>query len=284
MKPSLQTAASPIEMTAVLPNDRPLPALRTGNLELRLAETPAEIDAALALRYRVFYEEMGAKPSADVVRSRRDIDAYDGYCDHLVVLDHSQGAPVVVGTYRLIRRAAADKVGGFYSASEYDVSKLIAMQGEILELGRSCVDAAHRNRPTMQLMWRGISNYVFHHDIQVMFGCASLSGTDVQAHADILSYLHHFHLAPSALRTRALPDRYIDMALKPAVALDARRCLAELPPLVKGYLRLGGFVGDGAVIDEQFNTIDVCIIVKTDLVTEKYMRHYESQRDAPGGA
>lgn len=271
-------------MTAVLSNDRPLPALRTGNLELRLAETPAEIDAALALRYRVFYEEMGAKPSAEVARSKRDIDAYDPHCDHLVVLDHSQGAPVVVGTYRLIRRAIADKVGGFYSASEYDVAKLVAMPGEILELGRSCVDAAHRNRPTMQLMWRGISNYVFHHDIQVMFGCASLSGTDVQAHADILSYLHHFHLAPSALRTRALPDRYIDMALKPAVELDARRCLAELPPLVKGYLRLGGFVGDGAVIDEQFNTIDVCIIVKTDLVTEKYMRHYESQRDAPGGA
>ncbi|MFN4281834.1 MAG: GNAT family N-acetyltransferase [Alphaproteobacteria bacterium] len=271
-------------MTVVTPEDRSPPALRTGNLELRLAENAAEIDAALALRYRVFYEEMGAKPSAEAAQSKRDRDAYDAHCDHLVVLDHSQGAPVVVGTYRLIRRGAAAVVGDFYSASEYDVSKLIGMEGEILELGRSCVDAAHRNRPTMQLMWRGISNYVFHHDIKVMFGCASLSGTDVRAHADILSYLHHFHLAPPALRTRALPGRYVDMALKPADALDARRCLAELPPLVKGYLRLGGFVGDGAVIDEQFNTIDVCIIVKTDLVTEKYMRHYESQRDVPGGA
>ncbi len=271
-------------MTALLSNDRPLPALRTGHLELRLAESAAEIDAALALRYRVFYDEMGAKPSDEAARSQRDRDAYDSHCDHLVVLDHSPGAPVVVGTYRLIRRAVAAKVGGFYSADEYDVSKLIGMDGEILELGRSCVDAAHRNRPTMQLMWRGISNYVFHHDIQVMFGCASLSGTDVAAHADLLSYLHHFHLAPPALRTRALPDRYIDMAIKPADALDGRRCLADLPPLVKGYLRLGGFVGDGAVIDAQFNTTDVCIIVKTDLVTEKYMRHYESQRDAPGGA
>ncbi|HEY4134512.1 MAG TPA: GNAT family N-acyltransferase [Alphaproteobacteria bacterium] len=268
-------------MTAVLQNDRPLPALRTGNLELRLAETPAEIDAALALRYRVFYEEMAAKPTGETARAKRDVDAYDAYCDHLLVLDHSQGSPVVVGTYRLIRRAAAAKVGGFYSASEYDVSKLVALPGEILELGRSCVDAAHRNRPTMQLMWRGISNYVFHHDIQVMFGCASLPGTDVRDQADILSYLHHFHLAPPALRTRALPSRYVDMALKPADALNARACLADLPPLVKGYLRLGGFVGDGAVIDEQFNTIDVCVIVKTELVTEKYMRHYESQRDTP---
>lgn len=278
-----QNAARP-EMTAVLPNDRPLPALRTGNLELRLAENAAEVDAALALRYRVFFEEMGAKPSLEALRERRDRDAYDEFCDHLLVLDHSTGEPIVVGTYRLIRRAAAAKVGRFYSQSEYDVAKLIAIDGEILELGRSCVDAAHRNRPTMQLMWRGISNYVFHHDIKVMFGCASLSGTNVQEHADLLSYLHHFHLAPPALRTRALEGRYVDMALKPAEALNAKRCLADLPPLVKGYLRLGGFVGDGAVIDEEFNTVDVCIIVKTDLVTEKYMRHYESQRDAPGGA
>jgi putative hemolysin len=227
---------------------------------------------------------MGAKPSAEAAGSRRDADAYDSYCDHLLVLDHAEGAPRVVGTYRLIRRSAAAQVGDFYSASEYDISKLVAIPGEVLELGRSCVDSAHRNRPTMQLMWQGISNYVFHHDIKVMFGCASLPGIDLAAHANVLSYLYHFHLAPPALRARALPERYVDMALKPAVELDAKRCLAALPPLVKGYLRLGGFVGDGAVIDAQFNTTDVCVIVKTDLVTEKYMRHYESRRDAPGGA
>ena len=144
----------------------------------------------------------------------------------------------------------------------------------MLELGRSCVDAAYRNRPTMQLLWRGIAEYVFHHDISLMFGCASLHGTDVAAHALPLSYLYHFHLAPPALRPRALDDLYVDMNFIAADAIDQKAALVALPPLVKGYLRLGGFIGDGAVIDEQFNTIDVCIIVKTDLVTERYLRHY----------
>lgn len=261
---------------------KPMPVLRAGNLEVRLAETHDEIDAAQALRYQVFYEEMAAQPSPSTAKSRRDIDDFDLYCDHLLVIDHSRGkaASAVVGTYRLLRREPAAKAGRFYSASEYDISKLIAVPGEILELGRSCVDVGYRNRPTMQLLWRGISAYVFHHDVEVMFGCASLPGTEVQAHADTLSYLYHYHLAPPALRPRALDSLFVDMKLKPQSTLDPRASLASLPPLVKGYLRLGGFVGDGAVIDAQFNTTDVCVVVKTDLVTEKYMRHYEIVRES----
>ena len=108
-----------------------------------------------------------------------------------------------------------------------------------------------------------------------MFGCASLHGTDPRALALPLAYLHHHHLAPPELRPRALEDRYVDMQLMPADAIEPMRALAELPPLVKGYLRLGGFVGDGAVVDEQFNTTDICIVVKTELVTDKYYKHYE---------
>jgi putative hemolysin len=259
-----------------------LPVLRAGNLEVRLALSAEEIDAAQALRYRVFYQEMAAHPSPETARTRRDADRFDSHCDHLLVIDHSRSTPAdyVVGTYRLLRRAAAAQAGGFYSASEYDISKLKALPGEILELGRSCVDAGYRNRPTMQLMWRGIAAYVFHHQIEVMFGCASLPGTDVQAHADVLSYLYHYHLAPPALRPRALDKLYVNMKLRPQDAIDARASLATLPPLVKGYLRLGGFIGDGAVIDDQFNTVDVCVVVKTDLVTEKYLRHYEILRES----
>ncbi len=264
---------------------KPMPVLRAGNLEVRLAENHDEIDAAQALRYRVFYQEMAARPSPETAKSRRDVDDFDLYCDHLLVIDHSRGkaADAVVGTYRLLRREPAAKAGRFYSASEYDISKLIAVPGEILELGRSCVDVGYRNRPTMQLLWRGISAYVFHHQVEVMFGCASLPGTDVQSHADTLSYLYHYHLAPPALRPRALDSLFVDMKLKPQSALDPRASLASLPPLVKGYLRLGGFVGDGAVIDGQFNTIDVCVVVKTDLVTEKYMRHYDVLRESSSG-
>lgn len=267
-------------------------AVRAGTLEVRLAESAAEIDAAQALRYRVFFEEMSARPSDDAKASRRDRDRFDEYCDHLLVIDHKLGSgpEAVVGTYRLLRRSAAQQYGGFYTATEFDIAPLIAYPGEILELGRSCVDVAYRTRPTMQLLWRGIASYVFQHDIKLMFGCASLPGTDPQALAVSLSYLHHYHLAPPSLRARALPDRYVQMNLLPqgevdadaAMAqLDARAAVAALPPLIKGYLRLGGLVGDGAVIDYQFNTTDVCIIVVTDRVTDKYFNHY--QRQVGGG-
>jgi putative hemolysin len=263
-------------------------AIRSGTLEVRLADSAAEVDAAQALRYRVFFEEMAAHPSAEAARTRRDVDSFDDYCDHLLVIDHKRGARAngVVGTYRLLRRGAAARGGGFYTSTEFDIAPLLAYPGEILELGRSCVDAAYRTRPTMQLLWRGIATYVFQHDITLMFGCASLPGTDPKALAVPLSYLHHNHLAPPPLRARALPDRYVEMNMLPpgevdadaAVAqIDARSAIAALPPLIKGYLRLGGLVGEGAVIDSDFNTTDVCIIVVTDRVTEKYFSHYQRQ-------
>jgi len=248
----------------------------SGSLQVRLADSGFDIDAVQALRYRVFYEEMGARPSAQVAAARRDFDDFDALCDHLMVIDHARHS-AVVGTYRLIRRPMAARHGGFYSAHEYDVSAIEAYPGEILELGRSCVDVGARTRPTMQLLWRGIAAYVFGHDIALMFGCASLPGTDVDALALPLSYLHHAHLAPPEMRPRALPQRYVDMRRLAPDAIDSMRALAELPPLVKGYLRLGGYVGDGAVIDHQFNTTDVCIVVRTDRVTDKYYRHYERQ-------
>ena len=248
----------------------------SGSLQVRLAESRVDIDAAQALRYRVFYEEMGARATPQMAAAKRDFDGFDALCDHLMVIDHARQS-AVVGTYRLIRRPMAERHGGFYSAHEYDLSPIEAYPGEILELGRSCVDAASRNRPTMQLLWRGIAAYVFRHDIALMFGCASLPGTAVDALALPLSYLHHAHLAPPEMRPRALPERYVDMCRLAPDAIDAVRALAELPPLIKGYLRLGGYVGDGAVIDDQFNTTDVCIVVRTDRVTEKYYRHYERQ-------
>jgi L-ornithine Nalpha-acyltransferase len=253
--------------------------IMSGPLQVRLAESAADIEAAQALRYRIFYETMGARPLPEMARLRRDRDDFDYLCDHLLVLDHSRGsgAAAVVGTYRLIRRAAAARQGAFYSAAEFDIARLIAYPGEILELGRSCVDGGYRARPVMQLLWSGIAAYVFHYEIALMFGCASLPGTDPDALAAPLSYLYSHHLAPPALRACALSDRRIDMRRLTPPPIDPHRTLAALPPLIKGYLRLGGFVGDGAVIDRQFNTTDVCVVVKTDLVAEKYSRHYERQ-------
>lgn len=257
----------------------PFPEVRAGNLGVRLASTAAEIDAVAALRYRVFYGEMGAAPDGEARRTHRDRDRFDAIADHLLVVDHSigSGAEGVVGTYRLIQHDAAKQLGGFYSASEYDIGPILNFPGRIMELGRSCVDAAYRGRVAMQLLWRGIAAYVFHYQIDLMFGCASLPGTDPDALAVELTYLYYNHLAPPALRPRALPDRFVEMRRLRPDGLDHRRALVLLPPLVKGYLRLGGFVGDGAVIDRQFNTTDVAVVVKTDLVTDKYYRHYERQ-------
>jgi putative hemolysin len=251
--------------------------LRAGELGVRIAVNQAEIDAALALRYRVFYEEMGARPTDTTRMTHRDQDAYDAVADHLLVVDHQRGRgpEKVIGTYRLIQRDAARRIGRFYSADEYDIGLIEAFPGRVLELGRSCVDSAYRGRAVMQLMWRGIAAYVFRHQIDLMFGCASLPGTDPGKLAEELTYLHDHHLAPPALRLRALANRYVEMKRLPDGAADPRRGLTLLPPLIKGYLRLGGFVGDGAVIDTQFNTTDVAVIVKTDLVTGKYVRHYD---------
>jgi putative hemolysin len=272
---ALEPSNLPIKPSAGRGPDR-IADISSGPLQVRLAECEADIDAAQALRYRIFYESLGARAEIETARRRRDFDRFDEGCDHLLVLDHSRGCgpEIVVGTYRLIRREAAARLGGFYSAAEYDITPLVAYPGEILELGRSCVDAAYRQRPAMQLLWSGIAAYVFHYDIALMFGCASLPGTDPDALATPLSYLYHHHLAPPALRARALAHRYVEMCRLPAGAIDPVRALVGLPPLIKGYLRLGGFVGDGAVIDREFNTIDVCIVVKTDLVSEKYSRHY----------
>jgi len=253
---------------------RPVEIL-AGDIELRLAESDEEVKAAQALRYRIFYEEMSAEPTAEMSRLRRDFDSFDEYCDHLLVIDRSRAGPQrVVGTYRLLRREMALRRGQFYSVDEYDIRNILAFPGEILELGRSCIEAAYRQRSIMQLMWRGIADYVMYYDIGLMFGCASLAGIDPQEHALSLSYLHHWHLAPANLRPRALPARYVSMNILPRERIDPRAALGGLPPLIKGYLRLGGFVGDGAVIDRQFHTIDVSVVVATDRVTGKYYRHY----------
>jgi putative hemolysin len=261
--------------------------LRSGSLEVRLAATAEDIDAAQALRYHVFYEEMGATPTEEMKARHRDFDVYDEQCDHLLVIDHARkSANQVIGTYRLIRREAAEKCGGFYSRSEYDISRILEYPGEILELGRSCIDAEYRTGAVMQILWRGLTAYVFRYDVKLMFGCASFPGTDPSAHALPLSYLYYHHLAPPALRAKTLPEYYIDMRLLPREAfdpnvafdtmkLDPRNGSNSLPPLIKGYIRVGGFIGDGAYIDHQFNTTDVFIIVKTDLITSRYIRHYE---------
>lgn len=253
--------------------------IRAGNLAVHIATKPEEISASQELRYRIFFEEMGGIPSEEAKRIKRDSDRFDDYCDHLLVRDYDLPAESgqVVGTYRLLRRSALRDLPSFYSESEFDISAIKRLKGELLELGRSCVDANYRNRAVMTLLWRGIGAYVTQHNVQLMFGCASFFGIDPQEHKIPLSYLYHYHMAPEEMRSKALPDQYIDMNLMPKEAINEKRAFAALPALIKGYLRMGGYIGDGAVIDPHCKTIDVGIIVKTDLLTDRYSQRYAAR-------
>lgn len=254
--------------------------IRAGNLEVLVTRQEEGVRAAQALRYQVFFEEMGAKATPETTASKLDIDEFDELCDHLLVVEHSENSNYkVVGTYRLLRRSAMKKIGRFYTDSEFDISLIKQYDGEILEVGRSCVHPDFRNRAVMQLLWRGIGAYVAKLNIGLMFGCASFNGTSPLEHAIALSYLHHYHLAPQEICPRALPNRYVEMNLLPKAEINVKEAFSSLPPLIKGYLRLSGYIGAGAVIDYDYNTTDVSIVVKTDLVTDKYATRYGSGKE-----
>lgn len=262
------------------------PVLATsGSLEARLAETESEVEAAQRLRYRVFYEEMSAVPSPAMREHRRDFDRFDLYCDHVFVVDRAtmgeDGQPVVVGTYRLMRDVDARRAGGFYTSGEYNISNLLAegpAGARFLELGRSCVLKSYRAKPvTLQLLWRGVMVYLARFSIDTLFGCASLPGTDPDALALPLSYLHHYHAMQSAT-VRARSELYVPMNRVPKDGIDVREARRTLPPLIKGYLRAGAEIGDGAVIDRQFDTTDVFIYLPVAKIDLRYQNRFGAIR------
>jgi len=246
-------------------------------LSARLAGSDADVTAAQKLRWDVFYGDMGATADERLSVPGLDSDPYDAVCDHLLVEDHAGGEARVVGTYRLLRQSVAMRQGGFYTAGEFDLEPFLYRTddcGEMLELGRSCVAPDYRDAGTIQLLWRGIAAYLADHGMSRMFGCASFPGADPQAHAAPLSYLYHHHLAPADLRVRALGDRHVEMAILPLGGYDARQAMRLLPPLIKGYLRIGAMVGDGAVIDRQFNTVDVFMVMPVEAIAQRYMSRF----------
>ncbi|MEM7399671.1 MAG: GNAT family N-acyltransferase [Pseudomonadota bacterium] len=262
---------------------------RIGSLDVRLARKKSEIRRAQRLRYKVFYEEMAATPSALAMLSRRDEDAFDPIFDHLLVLDHGDPnqkgwrRPKVVGTYRVLRQNVADEHDGFYTQGEYDIAPLIQSKPgySFMELGRSCVLKPYRNRRTVELLWHGIWSYVRQHGVDVMVGCASFPGVDPSRHAAALSFLHHTARAPEEWRVAAHNHLNVDMNMVPKEALNMRAALKAMPPLIKGYLRLGAYIGDGAVIDRQFGTTDVLIILPVEQINTRYFAHFGAPDELP---
>lgn len=264
---------------------------RIGNLEVRLARTRAEIKLAQRLRYQVFYEEMCAVPTRLAQFRRRDEDRYDAICDHLLVVDLDEtrkatamgrpGLPKVVGTYRVLRQDVAERGPGFYTSSEYDIAPLIASKPnyKFMELGRSCVLAPYRNKRSVELLWHGLWTYIREHKVDVMIGCASFEGTNPDEHAEALSFMHHNALAAPEWRCRAHSSLHVPMDRIPKDQINPKSALKNIPPLIKGYLRLGASVGDGAVIDRQFGTTDVLIVLPVEKIDPRYFEHYGAPQE-----
>ncbi|MDT8343775.1 MAG: GNAT family N-acyltransferase [Thermohalobaculum sp.] len=258
-----------------------------GRFIVRLAETAADVAAAQRLRYRVFVEEMGATPSPEDAADRRERDRFDPYFDHLLLIDRDCTDPDlelgVVGVYRVMRGSVARGGIGFYGAQEYELDLLLNYPRETVELGRSCVDDAYRGGAGMHLLWSGLGHYVAEHGISILFGVASFHGTDTGAISQALSYLHYNHLAPEDLRVRAVEGHFTPMDILPAAQVDRAEAMRQIPALIKAYIRLGGFVGEGAYIDWDFNTIDVCLIMDTARMVQRYWSFY-GQEKKPVGA
>ena len=244
---------------------------------LRLATTAEDLTAAQRLRYEVFVAELGGSGPLVDHANRLERDAFDPFFDHLVLVYRRRdpaGLDHVIGAYRVLpgdRRAAA---GQFYSETEYDLTPLLQSGRRLLELGRSCVHADHRGGTAMFHLWNGLADYVLDRGIEVLFGVASFHGTDIAALAEPLSWLHHHHLAPPEMRVRARPPHRQEMDLIPADRLDRKTAMAATPALIKAYLRLGGFVGDGAFVDRAFNTTDVCLVMDTGQMSARHREFY----------
>lgn len=245
---------------------------RIGTLEVRLARDDEEVAAAQRLRHAVFFGDGG-------VSEARDADRFDAACDHLLVIDRALPGPDserVVGAYRLLRQDRAALAGGFYTSQEFELDRLVARHPDrtFLELGRSCVLPAWRAKRTIELLWQGIWAYCRRHDIDVMTGCASFPGVVPAAHAEALSFLHHHCRAGGDWSARALPLRRSSMDLMPIEAVDMRAAMAAMPPLIKGYLRVGALFGEGCVVDHDFGSVDVLVILPVERIAGRYAAHF----------
>lgn len=258
------------------------PMTTAPNFETKLASSAAEIEAAQRLRYDVFVRELGGSGALVDHENGLERDEFDPFVDHLLLLDINRGLELrdqVVGVYRLLRRDQAEAAGGFYSASEFDLSVLIQSDKSLLELGRSCLHPDYRGGAGMFVLWAALAEYVTAHKIDILFGVASFHGTDLDALAPSLGLLHERHLAPAELRTRAQEAQYEPLHRIDMSAVDKRKAMLGVPALIKAYLRLGGYVGDGAFVDHAFNTTDVCLILDTGRMNERQKSIYTKGRE-----
>ena len=254
------------------------PEIKLGDFVIKLANKKSELKKAQALRYSVFYKEKKAKPTFSKKMMRLDYDKTDKFADHLIVIDKKRKGikNKIVGTYRLIRGDVALSFGGFYTSSEFDLTNILNsyQHKQILELGRSCVHKDYRNGTIMNLLWKAIAEYIKLYDIKVLLGCASFPGTNIHEYSKELSYLRSNFSLPEKISVKSLLNNNYPFYNEGNINESGLRSFAKLPPLIKGYLRVGGRVSDSFFVDYDFNTIDLCVVVQTNKIDGKYKKKF----------
>lgn len=235
------------------------------SLHVALARSETDRRAAQALRYDIFVREMGGTGAGVDHQARLEQDRFDTHADHLLLKDEARQG-TVVGVYRLLRDDQAARANGFYSAGEFDLAKLEQSGRRLLELGRSCLHPDYRGGAGMRALWQGVADYVARHQIDLLFGVASFAGTQLAALQQPLSLLHHAYLAPPDLRVTSRAPQ--SLTLLPPNQINRKAAMSATPALIKAYLRLGGFIGEGVFVDHAFKTTDVCLILDTHRIPD----------------
>ncbi len=226
------------------------------------------IKNAQRLRFNTFFKE-GSINNQDYIL---DSDEYDKFCDHLVVIDKSVSSHHVVGTYRLMINYSNNSKGDFYTETEFDLYNLKKLDLKILEVGRSCVHKNYRDGKIIRLLWRGLSTYIKKSKVDFIIGCASFQCNNTNKIRNQLSFLKNFYSAPKQYLTFPLKSKNAKWKSADISKISKLKIFKSLPPLIKAYLRVGAWVGEGAVFDPHFKTIDICIILKSDKIDPKYLK------------
>ena len=258
--------------------NKKFPKIVHGDFIVKLVEKKSELKKAQSLRYSVFYKEKKALPSLAKKILCLDYDRIDKFADHLIVIDKTQKdfKNKIIGTYRLTRGDVGISFGGLYTSAEFNLSNILNSynHSQILELGRSCVHKDYRNGFIMNLLWKAIAEYIKLYDIKILLGCASFPGTDINKFSNELSYLRENFSLPDDLSVVSLDENIFHTHSTDNTNLNKLRTFAKLPPLIKGYLRVGGKVSSSYYIDYNFNTIDLCVVVKTSSINKKYKKKF----------
>lgn len=261
--------------------------IKLRDFEVRLTRNKEERKQVRQLRYNVFVEEEGASATEEQRALREEYDSYDRFAEYMAVFHNGR----IVGTYRIIDRKAAEKMDGFYTESEYNISKIKKYRGNIAEMSRACVEKSYRdNGLVMRLLWAGLGEMIVRRKIGIVFGVASFVGKNPARSAQAISYLYYNHLTPSRLRATVLPEKFADdvnpklgrMNILPREFVDEADARAEMTPLIKGYLRLGATFGRGVFIDAPFNTYDVFVMLETRKMNAAYQKHFLGRENALG--